>query len=141
MKKILLICAIAGLMAAGCEKTRKCESPYAPFEISAKEYNTVHSVVDYFTCHDSTILRHEDDTILICGYIVGKDIFYYLVDDTNNIESPYLLPYHDNTYTTDCTKKYYFKAPVAVYEYMSSTDCCHYICQFKLNENMIEYSE
>lgn len=141
MKKTILIFALAGLLAVGCEKTKKCDSPFAPFEISTTEYNSVHSVIDYFNCHDSTLLQHDEDSVLICGYIVEKDIYYYLVDDRNDVKSPYLIQYIDYTYTTDCTKKYYFKAPVYVYESGVSNDCCRYKCRFVLTKNTIEYSE
>lgn len=51
----------------------KCDG-YAPenVKISWTEYNTVRTVNNYFK-YRKTAALHKNDTVLICGYILGKD--------------------------------------------------------------------
>ena len=81
--KTRTIVAIAGIMLLiqGCGKT-KCDG-YAPegTEISWTAYNTVEQVVDYFS-YLYTSNQHRTDTVMMWGYVIGKD-------DTNYFRSEY----------------------------------------------------
>ena len=81
--KVRTIVAIAGIMLLiqGCGKT-KCDG-YAPegTEISWTAYNTVEQVHDYFS-YLNTSNQHKADTVMMWGYVIGKD-------DTNYFRSEY----------------------------------------------------
>lgn len=76
MKKHLLFIGI--LLALLCSCKYDC-SGYAPSgaEISWNDYNSVKDVNDYFKyLHTSEL--HKNDTVLVCGYIIGnRDTNYY----------------------------------------------------------------
>lgn len=81
MKRTLLfLAATVLLLVLGCKKPRYCEhvSPYAPFEISWTDYNTLDSVREYFKCHDSTWMLHYNDSVKVKGYFVYRnDNFFF----------------------------------------------------------------
>ena len=75
MKTKLLFVASILLIVCGCKKAKQCEhgSPYAPFELSWTDYNSLDSVREYFNCHDSTLILHHHDTVMVKGYVVKKN--------------------------------------------------------------------
>ena len=97
MKNIYLFMAfvaIVSLATASCNKNN-CENctittepctGYAPegVEVSWTDYNTVESVGKYFK-YKHTADMHRQDTIRVCGYILG-------FDDTNYYRSAYTSP-------------------------------------------------
>lgn len=71
MKTKAIILMICCFFLYSCNS--KCDG-YAPetVKISWTEYNTVRAVDNYFK-YPKTAALHKNDTVLICGYILGKD--------------------------------------------------------------------
>ena len=80
MKIKILTLLIICLSLDGC--SRKCDG-YAPegSEISWTDYNSVRDVHGYFM-YKKTADQHKNDTVRICGYIIGSN-------DTNYYRSEY----------------------------------------------------
>lgn len=90
MKLIIKAIAVTVIvcLTAGCtEKSTYCncgdkynhlESPYTPpeYTISWTDFNSLRRVDEYFLYHDSTLRKHDGDTILLYGYI-SENLFIY----------------------------------------------------------------
>ncbi len=72
MKTKIILVAFTLIMVMGCRKPNQCDSvsPYAPFEISWTDYNSLDSVREYFDCHDSMMFWHYHDSVKVKGYFV-----------------------------------------------------------------------
>ncbi len=117
MKNIYLFMvfvAIVSLATVSCNKndcerctitTEPCTG-YAPdgIEISWTDYNTVEAVHAYFK-HVYTAKEHKNDTVRLCGYIVGYN-------DTNYYRTQYENPYCGlvNVYITDNPEKQFMSS-------------------------------
>lgn len=145
MKRNILIIAVLACFLYGCEKQKSCSgSPFSPIEISWTECNDVKSVVEYFKCHDSTIVQHKRDSVLVCGYITLYNQGCWLVDDTNNIDTNYSICFSEylDSYNMDFTKKYYIKTkPRPVYRFWDKNPCCLYEMMYSLFSCRILYTE
>lgn len=113
MKRLFAL-LIATLLLAGCrDKENQCRgvTPWASTEISWTDYNSVSDARNYFYCHDSTIMEHYKDTVLVCAYLypLGGNInsqYYYLVDDTNIVDEDHRITAGNYHEAVDLTKKY-----------------------------------
>ena len=74
MRTKTIVIIFGCLLISGCGT--KCDG-YAPSEISWTDYNTVEKVRNYFK-YKHTGEAHREDTVRICGYIIGNgDTGYY----------------------------------------------------------------
>lgn len=90
MKFIVKTISVAAILCltVGCtEKSTYCncwdkydhlDSPYTPpeYTISWTDFNSLRRVDEYFLYHDSTLRKHDGDTILLYGYI-SDNLFIY----------------------------------------------------------------
>lgn len=145
MKKIVLIMITLSGFLCCCEKQKECsDTPFAPFEISWTQCNNVKDVVDYFKCHDSTIIQHKQDSVFVCGYITLFNHGCWFVDDTNNIDTNYSICFSEylDSYNMDFTRKYYIKTkPKPIYRFWAKDPCCRYEMMFSLFSSRILYTE
>lgn len=77
MKTKVLILTICCIFLYSCNS--KCDG-YAPddIQISWSDYNTVRTVDNYFA-YPKTAALHKNDTVRVCGYILGKDDADYYI--------------------------------------------------------------
>lgn len=82
MKRIVfIIIVLIGLGTVGCEKKivgdecPGCTTCFAPTNASVSwtEYNKTAELWAYFNNHDSTLMQHIGDTILLCGWVYYPD--------------------------------------------------------------------
>lgn len=96
---VLSVCAIVTCCSKYCD-SRSCMdkypdlyNPYTPSEyaISWTDYNSLLEVQRYFLYHDSTVSRHDGDTIMLYGNVTNilsyvpraGDSGFYLTNDEN----------------------------------------------------------
>lgn len=178
MKKtciILLILCAAILLAPGCkEKKDVCEgySPWPSAEAMAawKEYtsehrdsmdgyNSVSALLNYFGrnpsfCHDSVVANHDEDSVLVCGYLnlwksYGTLGVYMLTDEYHSEpidteKDAYATVYIDNHESVDTLRKAYIAA--VFYSTQIPDDypwdyCCGYNYKMYTYDSQISYKE
>lgn len=110
MKKVIFLAFVNIFLLSSCSKQMFCNNePYAPegAEVSWTDYNSVPDLIKYFQGHDSTLSRHEGDTIKMYGYfryVHSKGgLPYFMASPSYNsrtairMEFPYGGPIHLDT--------------------------------------------
>ena len=114
MNKAITIVALilAALFVAGCGKDSQCNNSHwtpSGIGISWSDYNSVEKVVEYFNCHDSTLMVNKGKELKVYGYIKHNVFGTILCPDTN--ESLCFIPmalYEGASFPQiDSTRKYY----------------------------------
>lgn len=179
MKKFFfnqMLFVIASLMIVGCGKTKECEA-YSPWPSSDAiaawteyssvllddmgAYNSVATIVAYLGSssyvHDSAVVKHDGDSVLISGYLKPwrnfGDVRIFLVSDqlygdTTEIMRNAFISVTINSHgqDLDTLSKSYFPAKLLAYKFpeeYASDLCCSFSYVFLLDtENaMIKYEE
>lgn len=150
---LIILSACVATLATSCkdqEKESVCKeiSPFASFEISWDDYNTVDEFRRYFDCHDSTILIHDYDTVRIKGYLVYlQGIGCFLRDsliDTDTNSWLYVGSIWDVTIDTSKMSygSYIFLNGYEprLYPYFHK-QCCDWGYTLKYNDNSLYYEK
>lgn len=114
MNRTITIVALilAALFVAGCGKSSQCNNSHwtpSGIDISWTDYNSVEKVVEYFNCHDSTIMVNKGKELKVYGYIKHNMFGTILCPDTNESSCfiPMALLEGISFPQTDSTRKYY----------------------------------